>query len=58
MEVHATIVLRKDIADLDKADDWFAEIHELLQGKTKCTMSSHSSNREPTIEIKKEPPDG
>lgn len=58
MEVHASIILHKDVKDLDKADDWFAEVHELLQGKTECSMQGHSSNTEDQIEITKEPPDG
>lgn len=54
MTVHASVTLTKDVNDLDKADDWFAELVELLQGKTNCLMSAQSANFEDPIEIVKE----
>lgn len=54
MFVHASVTLTQDVEDLDKADDWFAELSQLLQGKTNCSMNCQSANFEETIEIKKE----
>lgn len=54
MSVHASIFLTKDVSDLDKADDWFAEIKELLQGHTECKMHMKSSNSETPIDITRE----
>lgn len=53
MSVHATIKLSKDVADLDKADDWFEEVKEILEGKTDCRMAAASSNHEQPIKIEK-----
>ncbi|MBA7658498.1 hypothetical protein ES703_66454 [subsurface metagenome] len=58
MTVHTTISLCKDVKDLDKADDWFAEVKELLQGKVTCSMFCQSLNPEPLILLTEDPPDG
>lgn len=52
-EVDATIYLKTKVADLDKADDWFEEVKELLQGHTECSMAAVSTNHEAVIEIKR-----
>lgn len=54
MDVHAHIMLSKDVEDLDKADDWFYEIRILLTGQTDCVMDAQSSNHEERIVITKE----
>lgn len=58
MSVHAHISLKKDVSDLDKADDWFVEVKAALKGKTSCRMDAHSSNREESFLIKQEPDNG
>lgn len=58
MSVKAVIHLSKQVKDLDKADDWFAKVKELLQGKTTCRMVAQSSNHETPIAITEEPEDG
>lgn len=56
MAVHATIFLTKEVKDLDKAEDWYAEVKELLQGHTSCDFTGSASNQEPKTEIKEDPP--
>lgn len=53
MVVHAKISLNKDVEDLDKADDWFEEVKEILDGQTTCQMHASSSNRENPLNIEK-----
>lgn len=53
MPVNAKIHLTKTVDDLDKADDWFAEVKEVLQGNTDCTMRATSTNCEEKVEITK-----
>lgn len=50
-QVDASIILKKSVVDLDKADDWFEKVKELLEGKTACTMRAYSSNHEEKVEL-------
>lgn len=54
MSVHVTIVIHKDVVDLDKAVDFADEVKELLDGKVEATMSVASSNHNPPYELTKE----
>lgn len=54
MTVHAHISLTKTVDDLDKADDWYEEVKNLLAGKTDCVMNAQASNREDRVIIEKE----
>lgn len=58
MSVKTVIHLTKEVADLDKAKDWFEEVKEILQGKTTCRFVAQSSNHEAPIELTEEPDDG
>lgn len=58
MSVKAVIILRKDVENLDKAEDWYEDVKELLQGNVTCSFSCEASNPEPVIELTEEPPDG
>lgn len=51
MSVKATIFIRKDCTDSDKAQDWIDEVKELLKGKVEGSFHSTESNQNPSEEL-------
>lgn len=54
MSVHISIILHKDVDDIDKGNDFLDEVRELLQGNVDCMLMSQLSNQNEPEKLTKE----
>lgn len=54
MPVRVSIVIHKEVDDIDKAHDLVDEVRELLQGNVNGTLQSNVSNSTPPEVLTKE----
>lgn len=54
MPVHVSVILQKEVDDIDKGNDFVDEVRELLRDNVTCSFHSRLSNTNPSEELTKE----